>query len=95
MYPFTCLYAELVKSVSENELVKKYFVYEADTYTSDPSCIRVGFILRTRNNNAAPWDYAAVVNLTTGIADDVFTAEDLLGEKLELFASAWDRFDVR
>lgn len=75
----------------ENSTVKKYFVYEADTYTSDRSCIRVGFILRTRNNNAAPWDYAAVVNLTTGIAEDVFTAEDLLGEKLELLASAWDK----
>ncbi len=71
--------------------IKKYFVYTADTYTNDASCIRLGVLLRTRSNSAAPWDYAAIVNLTTGSADDVFSADDLFGEKMERLAAAWEK----
>ncbi len=71
--------------------IKKYFVYTADTYTNDASCIRLGVLLRTRNNSAAPWDYAAIVNLTTGSADDVFSVDALFGEKMERLAAAWEK----
>lgn len=59
------------------EQINRYFVYRADTYWNDPSCIRVGIMLRTRNNSGAPWDYAAIVNMTTAQVDDVFAATDL------------------
>lgn len=71
------------------EEIKRYFVYEADTYWDDPSCIRVGIMLRTRNNSGAPWDYAAIVNFTTAQVDDVFTPSDL-PEKAKKLAQSWD-----
>ena len=67
----------------------KYFVYDADTYTSDPECVRVGVLLRTRNNAGAPWDYAVIVNLTTAKAEDVFTPDDLIA-RLPLLAAHWE-----
>lgn len=70
--------------------VKKYFVYDGDTYWNDPSCVRVAVLLRTRNNSAAPWDYAAIVNMTTAQVDDVFAASDLLGRAV-ILAENWDK----
>ncbi|MBR4068538.1 MAG: hypothetical protein IKK08_07950 [Clostridia bacterium] len=70
--------------------VKKYFVYNGDTYWNDPSCVRVAVLLRTRNNSAAPWDYAAIVNLTTAQADDVFAANDLPA-KAVILAENWNQ----
>lgn len=75
-------------SLSEAE-VKKYFIYNGDTYWNDPSCVRVAVLLRTRNNSGAPWDYAAIVNMTTAQAEDVFAAGDL-PEKARLLARHWD-----
>lgn len=70
--------------------VKKYFVYDGDTYWNDPSCVRVAVLLRTRNNSAAPWDYAAIVNMTTAQVDDVFAASDLPGRAV-ILAENWDK----
>ena len=70
--------------------VKKYFVYDGDTYWNDPSCVRVAVLLRTRNNSAAPWDYAAIVNMTTAQVDDVFAASDLPGRAV-ILAANWDK----
>ena len=70
--------------------VKKYFVYDGDTYWNDPSCVRVAVLLRTRNNSAAPWDYAAIVNMTTAQVDDVFSASDLPA-KAVILAENWDK----
>lgn len=70
--------------------VKKYFVYDGDTYWNDPSCVRVAVLLRTRNNSAAPWDYAAIVNMTTAKVDDVFAASDLPA-KAVILAENWDK----
>lgn len=72
-----------------DEQINRYFVYNADTYWNDPSCIRVGVLLRTRNNSGAPWDYAAIVNMTTAQVDDVFAATDLSAKALKL-AQSWD-----
>lgn len=71
-----------------DEEINRYFCHQTDHYTNDPTCIRFGIVLRTRNNSAAPWHYAAIVNITTGQADEVFTADDLFG-KLPAFAAAW------
>lgn len=76
-------------SLSDTE-VKKYFVYDGDTYWNDPSCVRVAVLLRTRNNSAAPWDYAAIVNMTTAQVDDVFAASDLPGRAV-ILAENWDK----
>ena len=70
--------------------VKKYFVYDGDTYWNDPSCVRVAVLLRARNNSAAPWDYAAIVNMTTAQVDDVFAASDLPGRAV-ILAENWDK----
>lgn len=70
--------------------VKKYFVYDGDTYWNDPSCVRVAVLLRTRNNSAAPWDYAAIVNMTTAQVDDVFADSDLPGRAV-ILAENWDK----
>lgn len=72
------------------EELKRYFVYNADTYWNDPSCIRVGVMLRTCNNSGVPWDYAAIVNMTTAQVDDVFAATDLSAKALKL-AQSWDQ----
>lgn len=69
--------------------IKRYFVYNGDTYWNDPTCVRMAVLLRTRNNAGAPWDYAAVVNMTTAQVDDVFTAADLTARAQQL-ADAWD-----
>lgn len=70
--------------------VKKYFVYDGDTYWNDPSCVRVAVLLRTRNNSAAPWDYAAIVNMTTAQVDDVFAASNLPSRAV-ILAENWDK----
>lgn len=70
--------------------VARYFVYHADTYTGDPSCLREGIVLRTHNRQTAPWDYAAIVNMTTGEVEDLFTSGDLFGRLTQL-AKAWDK----
>lgn len=72
------------------EEIKRYFLYSGDWYRNDPSCIRIAYLLRTRNNHGAPWAYAAIVNMTTGAVDDLLTPETLL-ERLPLLAEAWDR----
>lgn len=69
--------------------IKRYFVYNGDTYWNDPTCVRMAVLLRTRNNAGAPWDYAAVVNMTTAQVDDVFTAADVTTRAQQL-ADAWD-----
>ena len=69
--------------------IREYFVYDGDTYWNDPSCVRVAVLLRTRNNSAAPWDYAAIVNMTTAQVDDVFAASDLPA-KAVILAENWD-----
>ena len=69
--------------------IREYFVYDGDTYWNDPSCVHVAVLLRTRNNSAAPWDYAAIVNMTTAQVDDVFAASDLPA-KAVILAENWD-----
>ena len=60
-----------------DEQARGYFIREADLYTDDPSCIREGLYFNAHNTYAAAWDYAVIVNFTTGQADDVFTPDDL------------------
>ncbi len=74
--------------MDENAL-NRYFIFTGDHYYSDPNCIRVGILFRTHNRMNAPWDYAAIINLTTGKADDLFTANELM-ERLPILAAAWD-----
>ncbi len=67
----------------------RYFIFTGDFYYNDPACMRVGILFCTNNRMGAPWDYAAIINLTTGEADDVFTADELF-ERLPALASAWE-----
>ncbi len=75
--------------VSEAELAK-YFISLGDQYTNDPDCIRVGVLFNLHDRVGSPWKYAAIVNLTTGNADDLFTDTELF-DRLPMLASAWTR----
>ncbi len=69
--------------------LNRYFIFTGDFYYNDPACVRVGILFCTNNRVGAPWDYAAIINLTTGEADDMFTANELL-DRMPTLAAAWD-----
>ena len=69
--------------------INRYFLYDGDTYWNDPNCVRVAVLFRTRNNSGAPWDYAAIVNMTTAQVDDAFAASDLPAKAAHL-AENWE-----
>ena len=58
--------------------IKRYFIREGETYYREDSA-RVSFLFGRHNNWGNEWDYAAIVNLTTAQAEDVFTPDDLMG----------------
>lgn len=68
--------------------ISRYFIYNGDTYWNDPAFVRVAVLLRTRNNSGAPWDYAAIVNLTTAQVDDIIAAGDMPA-RAALLAEHW------
>ncbi len=74
--------------ISEAELAK-YFVSQGEQYTNEPDCIRVGVLFNIHDRVGSPWKYAAIVNLTTGNTDDIFTDEELF-DRLPVLAGAWE-----
>lgn len=74
--------------------VKRYFLYFTRTFEADADCRRVGVMFQMHNYTGSPWDYAAIVNYTTGQVEDVFAAEELIA-RLPAYAAAWKGMHTR
>lgn len=92
----TALAAEAVQAhfgLTDAE-VKRYFLALTRTFEADSTCRRVGVMFQLHNYVGSPWDYAAIVNYTTGQVEDVFAADELIG-RLPAYAAAWKGMHTR